>query len=74
MVITASYYRYVNVERLRMKKKTVSMRISLHIDIIRPKTCFQDIENLGGLVLFLVFLCKMLYVTDYAQIGPILWE
>ena len=51
------------------------MRISLHIDIIRPKTCFQDIENLGGLVLFLVFLCKMRYVNDYVPlIGPILWE
>ena len=33
------------------------MRISLHIDIINA--CFKDIENLGGLVLFSVFLCKM---------------
>ena len=40
--------------------------------IIRPNTCFN--QNLGGLVLFLVFLYKMRYVTDYAQIGPILWE
>ena len=49
------------------------MRISLHIDIIN--TCFKDIKNLGGLVLLiLVFLCKMRYVTDNLQIGPILWE
>ena len=48
------------------------MRTSLHIDIIN--TCFKYIENLEGLVLFLVFLCKMRYVTDYLQIGPILWE
>ena len=49
------------------------MRLSLHIDVI--DTCFQDIENLGGLVLFLVFVCKktkMRYVTDYLQIGHIL--
>ena len=49
------------------------MHISLHIDIIRPNTCFKDIKKLG-IVLFLVFLYKMRYVTDYAQIGPILWE
>ena len=48
------------------------MPISLYIDIINK--CFKDIENLGGLVLFLVFLCKMRYVTEYPQIGPILWE
>ena len=49
-------------------KKLFFMRISLHIDIIN--TWFKDIENLGGLVLFLVFLCKMRYVTDYLQIVP----
>ena len=38
------------------------MRISLHIDII--STWFKDIVNLGGFI-FLVFLCKMRFVTDY---------
>ena len=32
-------------------------------------TCFKDISNLGGNVLFFIFLCKMRYVTDYLQIG-----
>ena len=48
------------------------MRLSLHIDIIN--TCFKDIENTGGLVSFLVFLCKMRCVTDYPKISPIVWE
>ena len=46
------------------------MRLNLHIDIINR--CFKNIENLGGLVLFLVCLCKMCYVTDYLQIGFLL--
>ena len=50
----------------------VHVCISLHIDIYN--TCFKDISNLGGIVLFLIFLCKMRYVTDYLQIGPILYE
>ena len=44
------------------------MRISLHIHIIN--TWCKHIENLGGLVLLLVFVCKMRYVTDYLEIVP----
>ena len=50
----------------------VHVCISLHIDI--NNTCFKDISNLGGFVLFLIFLFKMRYLTDYLQIGPILCE
>ena len=45
----------------------VHVCISLHIDI--NNTCFKDISNLEGIVLFLIF-----YVTEYLQIGPILCE
>ena len=45
----------------------------LHINIIY--TFFQKKLNiLGVLCYFFVFLYKMRDVTDYLQIGPILWE
>ena len=48
------------------------MRISLHIDIIN--TYFKDIEHLGGLVLFLVFLCKTISMITYRLVHIIFFE